>query len=248
MFITTILDTCRRVKNSRSPHEVLGSVVEEVGELAKEINVAYGTSSYKSVGQDGVLGEIVDSISSLVDLAYLTKPDLTEAELFNLLLPKMAKWAQNSGYANKPSNFNTAKMPILYDTLAKAECIIDFGDFKLIEAVPSQIYYLCRHNGGLNWVICSCFDDQISFSDMIRSAERTVANWWCDTGLWSGLVVKYSELHAGTRFKFVSSGLQGNVYFRLNDRACGLDTSFVTKYYNSTRILSEIDPLVLVLD
>ena len=138
MFIRAILNACRRVSNSRSPHEVICSVVEEVGELSKEVNAAFGGNCYKSAGVDGVMGEIVDSVSALVDLAYVVEPDLTEARLFDLLLPKMAKWAQSSGFADKPSVFEEA---FDYDTLSKAECLVNFGNFKLFNYCGR--FYLC---------------------------------------------------------------------------------------------------------
>lgn len=94
-LITTILQVSNRIKNNRTQYSVFGSVVSEVGELSEEINVANGLS-YKQAGPDGVIGEAIDSIISLVDLIYVyakeNNIELTEENLIRIAEEKLAKW------------------------------------------------------------------------------------------------------------------------------------------------------------
>jgi hypothetical protein len=84
-----------RIKDDRNQYKVLASATEELGELAQEIRVANG-DSYKPEGKDGVVGEAVDLIACALDLIYITKPNITSAELNDMLRPKCAKWLKNT--------------------------------------------------------------------------------------------------------------------------------------------------------
>lgn len=94
-LITTILQTSDSIVNSRTQYSVLASVGSEVGELCDEVNIANG-QSYKTVGSDGVIGESIDAIISLVDLIYIYAKDngieLTEDYLIEVAKTKLAKW------------------------------------------------------------------------------------------------------------------------------------------------------------
>lgn len=58
------------IKNDRTVDTVILSNIEELGELSSEVYVkVFG--SYKQKGKDGVLGEAIDLLSSIVDLSYV---------------------------------------------------------------------------------------------------------------------------------------------------------------------------------
>lgn len=90
-----VRNACMAVDDGRQPHNVLASITEEVGELAREIEIAHGIS-YKESGPDGVIGEALDMIASGLDVIYLERPDITERELVELVRPKMKKWIENA--------------------------------------------------------------------------------------------------------------------------------------------------------
>lgn len=63
-----------------SPHEILARLVEEVGEVGREINHLYGPKKKKETEETRKLGdEIGDVIFTLVCLANSKNIDLTEA-------------------------------------------------------------------------------------------------------------------------------------------------------------------------
>ena len=71
--------------------------MEEVGELAQETIIHDGLS-YKSQGSDGIVGEAVDAIISIVDLIMRTHPEVTEERLERIAEEKMNKWKRNVGF------------------------------------------------------------------------------------------------------------------------------------------------------
>lgn len=97
--IKRILESSDRVKDGRVPYYVLSKCMEELGELSTEVTVTQG-HGYKPEGKDGVIGEIVDTMACLVDLAYLyereSNPEITLDEinklLYTRLVPKLDKW------------------------------------------------------------------------------------------------------------------------------------------------------------
>jgi len=91
MIFEEILKTSKKIHNGRTVLEVLCSVQEEVGELAKEIRIKYG-KSYKKPDVDGVFGESIDIIAAVVDIMYVDNPDITEAEVLEHLKKKLHKW------------------------------------------------------------------------------------------------------------------------------------------------------------
>jgi NTP pyrophosphatase (non-canonical NTP hydrolase) len=98
-IIKRILKSSNRVDDGRIPYYVLSKCMEEMGELATEVAVSQG-HGYKTAGKDGVIGEIADTIASLVDLAYLElrkeNPEITIDEINEILhktvVPKLFKW------------------------------------------------------------------------------------------------------------------------------------------------------------
>ena len=90
-LVTTVFATSEDIKNGRVPMTVLPFVMEEVGELALEVAIDFGISA-KPEGDDGVIGEAIDSIICLLDLIKLHKPDITEYELVEVANRKCSKW------------------------------------------------------------------------------------------------------------------------------------------------------------
>lgn len=81
----------------RNKHDVLASLMEEVGEVATEVNVSTGYSS-KDEGPDGILGECVDVITCALDLVWVSSPNMTDEEIEELIMQKLKikleKWKQ----------------------------------------------------------------------------------------------------------------------------------------------------------
>ncbi|MBF84515.1 MAG: hypothetical protein CL489_08580 [Acidobacteria bacterium] len=88
-----VVDVSRKV-NPRMCSYVMLKVMEEVGELAEEVNINSGFIN-KPVGKDGVLGEAIDVIVTVMDIIYLTNPDITNDELTTILDKKLSKWYNN---------------------------------------------------------------------------------------------------------------------------------------------------------
>ena len=98
-FIETVLKVAAEVKTSRSELNVLAHTMEEVGELAEEITIYMG-NSYKDPGVDGVYGEAVDAIITLVDLLYTHATSkgevITEQQLIEIANKKLEKWRKTA--------------------------------------------------------------------------------------------------------------------------------------------------------
>lgn len=89
-----VFNTSRKVDQfdkNRTLQDVLGTVMEEVGELSTEIGIKSGFKNRKP-GKDGIVGEAVDGIIALLDIIYLEKPDITNEELLQLTKNKCHKW------------------------------------------------------------------------------------------------------------------------------------------------------------
>lgn len=75
----------------RHPYNVLSKLVEEVGELAKEVNIEEGFIPQPR-GKDGIIGECADVINCTVDLLFLYYPDMTEEVFAQIMQAKLDKW------------------------------------------------------------------------------------------------------------------------------------------------------------
>lgn len=75
----------------RNKYQVLAKLMEEVGELAEEINISQGFIQ-KPEGKDGVIGEAIDVIQCALDIIWLHTPSITEEEVLELLSKKNTKW------------------------------------------------------------------------------------------------------------------------------------------------------------
>lgn len=75
----------------RSTYQVLGKLMEEVGELSQEVMIVDGFID-KPEGKDGVIGEAIDCITCCLDLIYLCYPNITKEEIMTILHMKLGKW------------------------------------------------------------------------------------------------------------------------------------------------------------
>lgn len=89
-LINTIYNTAEVIKNGRTPTSVFLSISEEVGELAKELNVKYQESCYKTGDEDGILGESCDVLIGVIDLLFLEGH--SREEILSTLESKLSKW------------------------------------------------------------------------------------------------------------------------------------------------------------
>lgn len=78
----------------RKPKDVFLQVVEEVGELGKEIRVKYDDNYYKKGDIDGILGESCDILIALIDI--LTLEGFTKEEIEETIIKKCMKWENNN--------------------------------------------------------------------------------------------------------------------------------------------------------
>lgn len=93
-LISHILKTSKNVKNSRNLHTILSKCMEEIAELSVEVNIETGLSN-KNKGEDGIKGEAIDAIITLVDLIYLYDENVTENELIEIASLKLNKWVNS---------------------------------------------------------------------------------------------------------------------------------------------------------
>lgn len=94
-MIEEILKVSQIVKDNRQPLQVLAKVMEEIGELSQEVNIHEGFVRKEKGGADGVTGEAIDAIISLIDLIYLYEPHISKEEILQITNNKLAKWQKN---------------------------------------------------------------------------------------------------------------------------------------------------------
>lgn len=84
----------KKVKQ-RTITDVLGKLMEEVGELAKEVGIHTGYQN-RPVGADGIKGEVADCANCLFDILYLHDPNMTKKqarkEFKKIFGIKLKKW------------------------------------------------------------------------------------------------------------------------------------------------------------
>ena len=100
MFSLSVLLGDKDSNEKRTNDYVLKKCVEELGELALELQIEDGLS-YKEPGEDGVVGEAVDLAITAMDMFALQNPCLTPEQLQNLFLAemnrKLEKWKRTIG-------------------------------------------------------------------------------------------------------------------------------------------------------
>lgn len=89
-MIQNILDTSKKAP-FRTKYQVLAKLMEEVGELATEVNIDLGYVK-KPTGTDGIIGEALDVINCAVDLIYLHQSQITAEQLEIMQNAKLKKW------------------------------------------------------------------------------------------------------------------------------------------------------------
>lgn len=92
-IIQAKLSASEEVVNNRTVYSSLAKAQAELGELAEEIRIKQG-DSYKEAGEDGILGEAVDTISPIIDILYLDNPDITAEEIETAFMKKLQKWKE----------------------------------------------------------------------------------------------------------------------------------------------------------
>ena len=75
----------------RSTYSVFASAMSEAGELGQELCIANG-DSYKDASEDGVIGEAIDTIITLLDLIHVRDPNFSEEQLNEYASKKAGKW------------------------------------------------------------------------------------------------------------------------------------------------------------
>ena len=93
MIVDTVFRASSKVKDGRALEDVIITVMEEVGELATEINIHTGHKD-REPGKDGIVGECVDVIAAVLDIIYLEEPQMTDEVLQILLGRKCCKWVE----------------------------------------------------------------------------------------------------------------------------------------------------------
>lgn len=94
-FIEQVFKISDSVKNDRTVLGVLGHTMSELGELAEEVTIDQG-QSYKDPGDDGVIGEAIDTIICILDLIRITYPNITEQDLQQIAEIKLQKWVDKT--------------------------------------------------------------------------------------------------------------------------------------------------------
>ncbi len=93
-MLELVLSYCRRIKNGRTFNSVWFWTGQENAELTIEVGKL---QSGGEPGEDGVLGEAVDTILCLVDLIYQHNPNITEEEILAVVQKKLDKWERKYG-------------------------------------------------------------------------------------------------------------------------------------------------------
>lgn len=89
--ILQMIETTSKRVGTGDTQAILLSLMEEVGELATEINIENGTKK-RAASEDGVEGEAVDVLIVICDLITSLYGSLDSALLRNTVQRKLAKW------------------------------------------------------------------------------------------------------------------------------------------------------------
>lgn len=90
-LVSDTLAASKQIKDGRTQDDVFKYMMTEVGELAMEMCIRDGFTD-RLAGEDGVVGEAIDIIACALDIIYLKRPDITDAELEAVMQRKLAKW------------------------------------------------------------------------------------------------------------------------------------------------------------
>ena len=95
MPILQMIEATSKRVGTGDTQAILLSLVEEVGELATEINIENGTKD-REPSEDGVEGEAIDVLVVIGDLLTSLFGSLESAELRTKVAAKLAKWERNA--------------------------------------------------------------------------------------------------------------------------------------------------------
>lgn len=90
----TVKATCLRADRfdpRRHQLPVFAKLIEEVGEFSEEVMASCGVMG-KTPGRDGLAGEAVDVIITVLDILHVVMPGITEEDLVRIAEKKGAKW------------------------------------------------------------------------------------------------------------------------------------------------------------
>lgn len=88
----TVKNASVAVPPNRTLQDVLIKTMEELGELAQEVLINTGSITHKEPGKDGIVGEAVDAIITLLDIIHVYDPTITEDDLSAIASVKCDKW------------------------------------------------------------------------------------------------------------------------------------------------------------
>ena len=91
-MIKEILNTCKKIKDSRTIVKPILKLQEEVGELSTEVNILLGNVSKEKSGVDGITGEACDVIISAIDVIYQSNNNIAVKEIEQIINIKLEKW------------------------------------------------------------------------------------------------------------------------------------------------------------
>lgn len=89
-MINEILEVSKQAPY-KHPYSVLAKLMEEVGELAQEVNIKLGFID-KPEGKDGIIGEGSDIINCIIDIMQLFHPNITREQIEEMNNKKLDKW------------------------------------------------------------------------------------------------------------------------------------------------------------
>lgn len=87
----SIIERCSGIKTERNTSGVVMKLVEEVGEIATEVNIKYH-GAYKKAGVDGIKGECIDALICIFDILNLEGVCIEEVE--SMIDLKVNKWKE----------------------------------------------------------------------------------------------------------------------------------------------------------
>lgn len=93
--ILQMIETTSKRVGTGDTQAILFSLMEEVGELATEINIENGTKD-REPSEDGVEGEAIDVLVVIGDLLTSLFGSLENPELRTKVAAKLAKWERNA--------------------------------------------------------------------------------------------------------------------------------------------------------
>ncbi len=130
----------REIRNDRDIRTAFKSVVRETEELRAEIETG-GT------GEDGIKGEVIDVMNSVLDVLFLAHPEITMEEIDALMEAKCRKWMMK--YAAEDEQTSTEGMQEAGEIMSELEAAAVPVEViaKIANVEPNSVY--CVIDGSL---------------------------------------------------------------------------------------------------